>query len=430
MEALVFEYDMARLAYAKVLGTVSLRAYVSALSPTTLRDVPEPDFLADGWTVVRTTLCGICGSDTKMIFLDGDFDNPLRSLISFPAVPGHEVVGVVERVGPGVTHRRVGERVALDPWLGCRPRGIDPPCPACRAGHHFLCENFLEGCLPPGMHAGNCHTVTGGFAPFLPAHESQLIPIPDLVSDEQAVLADPFSVSLHAVLKAPPAPGWRALVYGCGTLGLLTVAILRSLYPEVEVIVAARHPVQVRLARELGASHVLVAREAAGLVAEVGALTGERVLRPNRGLPWLRGGVDVIYDTVGSPETLEVGLRVARPRSRIVVTGVSRAKRFEWTPHYFKEIELVGSNAFGVEGFEGGRLHAMEIFFQLLAHGRLTLPPLVTHRFPLAEYKEALLTAHRKGRHGALKVAFEFGAPAAAPAVRPAAEPVSDARAS
>lgn len=413
MKALVFDYDVARLAYAKVVGALTPRAYVSSLGPTTLRDIPEPDFLADGWTVVRTTLCGICGSDTKMVFLDGDFDNPLRSLISFPAVPGHEVVGVVERVGPGVERRRVGERVALDPWLGCRPRGIDPPCSACEAGHHFLCENFRGGCLPPGMHAGNCSAVTGGFAPFLPAHESQLIPIPDVVSDEQAVLADPFSVSLHAVLKAPPAPGQRALVYGCGTLGLLTIAVLRSLYSHVEVIAAARHPLQVRLARELGAEHVITARDAAGLIAEVATLMGERLLRPDRGLPWLRGGVDVVFDTVGSPETLEVGLRVARPRSRIVVTGVSRPKRFEWTPHYFKEIELVGSNAFGLEEFEGERLHAMEVFFRLLAAGRLTLPPLLTHRFPLADYKEALLTAHHKGRHGALKVAFEFPGPEA-----------------
>ena len=413
MKALVFQYKMARLAYAKVVGKLTPRAYVSALSPASLRDIPESALLGDAWTVVRTTLCGICGSDTKMVFLDADFDNPLTALISFPAVPGHEVVGVVERVGSGVRERRVGERVALNPWLWCGPRGIEPPCPACQAGHYFLCEHFADGRLPPGMHTGNCKTVTGGFASLLPAHEDQLIPIPDSVSDEQAVLADPFSVSLHAVLKAPPAAGQKALVYGCGTLGLLTVAILRSLYPDVEVIVVARHPLQVRLAREMGAQHVIVGRDAGGLIAEVGGLTGERVLRPYYGLPWLRGGVDVIYDTVGSAETLEVGLRIARPRTRIVVTGVSRPKRFEWTPHYFKEIELVGSNAFGVEEFEGNRLHAMEIYLGLLEQGRLTLPALVTHRFALADYQEAMLVAHRKSAHGALKVVFDFGGAAA-----------------
>ncbi len=104
-----------------------------------------------------------------------------------------------------------------------------------------------------------------------------------------------------------------------------------------------------------------------------------------------------------------------RPSSRrIVITGVSKPKRFEWTPQYFKEIELVGSNAFGVEEFEGRREHAFETFFTLLADGRLRLPHLVTHRFALSQYREALLMAHSKGRNAAVKVAFEFAEPGGA----------------
>jgi threonine dehydrogenase-like Zn-dependent dehydrogenase len=408
MRALVFDYDLKRLAYAKVMGSLTPKAYLSRLGPVALKDIPEPDLPGDDWTIVATKLCGICGSDTKQIFLDADFDNPLSALVTFPNVPGHEVVGVVQRVGPGVRERRVGERVALNPWLSCAPRGVDPVCPACAAGNYFLCENFADGCLPSGLHTGNCRAATGGFAPRLPAHESQLIPIPDEVTFDQAVLADPFSVSLHAILKAPPEPGERALVYGCGTLGLLSVAILHVLYPETEIVAVARHPMQVRLARELGARHLLTARDEGELITAVAALTGERLLRPRYGPPWLRGNVDVVYDTVGSAGTLGVGLRVARPRAKIVVTGVSRPQRFEWTPHYFKEIELIGSNAFGVEGFEGEKLHAMEVYFRMLTEGRLRLPQFVTHRYALSAFKEALLVAHQKSRHGALKVVFQF----------------------
>jgi threonine dehydrogenase-like Zn-dependent dehydrogenase len=142
----------------------------------------------------------------------------------------------------------------------------------------------------------------------------------------------------------------------------------------------------------------------------VGRLSGERLIEPRYGPPWLHGGVDVVYDTVGSADTLAAGIRVARPRARIVITGVSRPKRFEWTPHYFKEIELVGSNAFGIEVFEGARRHAFEIFFALADEGRLALPPLVTHRFTLDSYQEALIVAHAKGRNRAVKVVFEFAA--------------------
>jgi threonine dehydrogenase-like Zn-dependent dehydrogenase len=410
MKAVVFDYDLPRIVYAKAAGKLSPRAYLSALGPTKLQDVPEPSLPADDWTIVRTALCGICGSDTKLHFLDADMDNPLSGLVSFPCIPGHEVVGVVEKVGPAVSRLTVGERVALNPWLSCGPRGISPPCPACAAGHYFLCEHFADGMLAPGMHTGNCRSVGGGFAPLLPAHESQLFPIPEEVGWDEAVLADPFSVSLHAVLKAPPADGERALVYGCGTLGLLTIAILRAAWPQAEIVAVARHGFQAELARAMGAHAVLRAGSTGELIAAVGRLSGERLIEPRFGPPWLHGGVDVVYDTVGSAGTLAVGIRVARPRARIVITGVSRPKRFEWTPHYFKEIELVGSNAFGIEELEGQRRHAFEVFFDLLAQGRLELPRLVTHRFTLERYQEALLVAHAKGRNRAVKVVFDFAA--------------------
>jgi threonine dehydrogenase-like Zn-dependent dehydrogenase len=147
-----------------------------------------------------------------------------------------------------------------------------------------------------------------------------------------------------------------------------------------------------------------------------GIAAGLRVdlLRPWNGLPMLNGGVDVIYDAVASAETLEVGVRVAAPRARIVLTGVATPRRFEWTPLYFKEVSLVGSNAFGVESWEGRRQHAMEWYFELLREGGLDATPLLTHRFPLARWREALLACHDQGRSGAVKVLFEY--PPAAPA--------------
>ncbi len=414
MKAVVFDYDLPRIVYAKAAGRLTPQAYLSTRGPTRLKDVPEPSLLGDDWTVVRTVLCGICGSDTKLHFLDADMDNPLSGLVSFPCIPGHEVVGVVEKVGAAVSRLKVGQRVVLDPWLSCGPRGISPPCSACAAGRFFLCEHFADGRLAPGMHTGNCRSVGGGFSPLLPAHESQLLPIPEKVSWDEAVLADPFSVSLHAVLKAPPADGERALVYGCGTLGLLTIAFLRAAYPQAEIVAVARHGFQAELARAMGAHAVLRAGSTGELIAAVGRLSGERLIEPRYGPPWLHGGVDVVYDTVGSADTLAAGIRVARPRARIVITGVSRPKRFEWTPHYFKELELVGSNAFGIEEFEGRRRHAFEVYFDLLGRGRLELPPLVTHRFALGRYREALLLAHAKSSGHAVKVVFDFasgGAP-------------------
>jgi len=409
MQALVFHYSMPRLAFARVFGIFTPRAYLGSPGPTYLEQIPEPTLLGDEWTVVRTVQTGICGSDVKQVFLHANFDNPLTSLISFPQVLGHEAVGVIERVGPAVKTRHVGERVVLNPWLSCVPRGIHPPCDACQQGQYALCAHFTDGALPPGMHAGNSRAVTGGYAPLLPAHESQLFPIPDNVSFDQAVLADPFSVCLHAILKAPPADGAWALVYGAGALGLLSVAILRALFPAARVVAIARYPHQAELVRQFGAEQVICTRDPAEVVESIAAMTGAQVHRPWNGLPWLLRGVDVIYDTIGSAESLEVGIRIATRRAPIVITGVGVPERFEWTPHYFKEISLVGSNAFGIEDYGGERMHAMEHYLRLVAQGKLDLASLVTHRFRLEQFQQAFTTLHSKARHRVVKAVFDFG---------------------
>ena len=408
MQAITFRYSIPRFAFARIAGLITPRAYVSPAAPTQLEQIPDPTLLGDDWTIVRLVRCGICGSDVKQVFMEAHFDNPLTSLITFPQVLGHEAVGVIERVGPSVKSRREGERVVVSPWLPCTPRHIDPPCDACQRGQYSLCAHFTEGALPPGMHAGNNRAVTGGYAALMPAHESQLFPIPEGVGFDQAVLADPFSVSLHAVLKSPPVDGAWALVYGAGVLGLLSIAVLRAYFPATRVAIAARYAHQAELARRLGADHVIQARHPAELVENLAELTGARVYRPARALPWLLRGVKVIYDTVGTAETLEIGVRVANPRARIVITGVGAPARFEWTPLYFKEIEMVGSNAFGVEEVAGVRMHAMEHYLRLVAQGRFDPTPLVTHHFRLEEYRQAFLTMRAKARHGAVKAVFDF----------------------
>ena len=406
MRALVFENSLPRLIATKLLSSLSPRAFVGPLAPIQLREVAEPTPPAPDWLVLRTRLCGLCGSDYKQVFMNGAFDNPMTSMISFPQVLGHEVVATVESVGPSVRARHVGERVVLNPWLSCVTRGL-PLCAWCERGELAQCLNFTRGALPPGIHHGNSAGAPGGFAPRLAAHESQCIPVPDGVSDEAAVLADPFAVSLHAILHHPP-EGELALVYGSGTLGLLAIAILRALHPSVRVAAVARYPHQARLAEKLGAELVLPHAPARAVVEGAARFAGSELHEPWRGLPMLRGGFDVVYDTVTSPGTLEIGVRVARSRARIVALGVEPPRRFEWTPLYFKEIALCGSNAFGMETWQGRRQHAMEWYFEWLREGRVDAAPIITHRFALDRYRDAFLACRDQGASGAVKVLFEY----------------------
>jgi threonine dehydrogenase-like Zn-dependent dehydrogenase len=198
------------------------------------------------------------------------------------------------------------------------------------------------------------------------------------------------------------------LVYGAGSLGLCAVAILRALYPEVAVAVVARFPAQQKLALRFGAELVVDHEPRLALIEELVAWGGGRLRQPLLGLPMAYpGAVDVVYDTVGKPETFEVGVRVLRSRGTLVKAGVHAPGRWEWSPLYFKEIALVGSNAFGVEEVEGRRQHAIAHYLDLAAARRADLRPMLTHTFSLEQWREAFLAIANQGESGAIKVGID-----------------------
>ena len=382
-----------------------------ARTPMRLVDLDDPGFLGPDWVVTRPRLTGICGSDAKQVFMDfGEDvarDNPMMDFFSMPQVMGHEVVADVVALGPQAEGLDVGDRVVLNPWLSCGPRGIEPPCPACQAGDLSLCWNFSRGRLAPGIHTGTSRDATGGYAELMPAHDSMLFRVPDTIPDEQAVFADPFAVSLHSVTRHPPPPGGRVLVYGAGALGTTATAILRALHPDVEVMVVARFEAQAEMARRLGA--VVVGHEPRRALIEEAAAWSGGVLRGSEGLPMAYpGGIDVVYDTVGRPETFEVGVRLLKSRGTLVKAGVHGPARWEWTPLYFKEISWVGSNAFGFEEVEGVRQHGIRHYLDLVDAGRVDLTGMLTHTFALEDWRDAFAALATQDRTGAIKVAFEF----------------------
>jgi threonine dehydrogenase-like Zn-dependent dehydrogenase len=397
--------------------TDELEERLAAL-PFGLHEMDDAHPIHPDWVVTRPILSGVCGSDTKLVlgeFDDGDIDNPMAAFSSLPHVPGHEVVAEVVSLGPAARGVEVGQRVVLNPWLSCAPRGISPLCPPCQAGDLNLCWSFTKGDLGPGVHIGVVTGAPGAWAEGLAAHSSMLFPVPDDVSDEAAVMADPFSVSFHAIVRNPPPPGGKVLVFGSGALGLASVAILTALYPQVEVAVVARFPAQMAMARKFGASAVFAHEPRLALVEALADWSGGVLHQAFDGLPMAQPGhIDVVYDSVAKPETFEVGARVLAERGRLVYTGVAIPGRWEWTPVYFKELTIVGSNAFAQEDFEGVRRHAIEHYLALVQADRIDLTAMVTHRFPLEGWWDALKSLARPEESGVLKAAFvPNGGPAA-----------------
>ncbi|HEY8497716.1 MAG TPA: alcohol dehydrogenase catalytic domain-containing protein [Limnochordales bacterium] len=405
MKAVLFDVTIPRYAAARLAGRLWADAYTGPVGPARLREVPVPELPGPDWVLVRTRLGGICGSDLHTLFLE---TSPSTSpLASFPFVLGHENVGVIERAGPSVEGFSPGQRVVVDPVLGCEARGIDPPCAACRRGDYQLCEHFTEGRLAPGTLIGTCRDTGGSWGEYFVAHRSQLLPVPEGLSDEAALMAEPFAVALHPVLRWPPAPGQTALVIGAGTVGLGVVAALKTVAPGVRVVAVARHRHQAEMAARLGADEVVTERGRA-LDERLASLLGARLLRPILGRPVPVGGADVTYECVGSGASIADALRFTRAGGRVVLAGLASLPRgVDWTPIWLKELELRGTYCYGYERLpDGRRMRTMAYALELMAAGRVDLAPLVTHTFPLERWRDAVRVASRKGPSGAIRVAL------------------------
>ena len=379
-------------------------------------DLPDPPLPASDWVRVQNRLCGICGSDLHQIFLDAGLDVAPVALPSHQRIYlGHEMVGEIVQVGG--PHRRgrspdrapssgfrVGDRVVR--WGradDCRARGRTQLCPACARGHRVLCEFASE--------PREFHPVGGGYGDSFITPASTLLPVPEDLSDEQAIFVEPAAVAIHAAYRRPAKPGERVLVLGCGTIGFLLIQAVQALQPECEITAVAEFPWQARVARAFGAGHVFLAHDGtdAGRFAEVARLTGAQLYEGRAGNRMLMGGFDVIFDVVGIPATLNNALRWTRAGGTVVLLGVNLHRmRLDVTPVWYQEVDLIGAIGHDVVTWEGEPLSTFELAMRWMQTGRLDCESLLTHRFPLSAYRKAFATAADKRAHRSVKVAFDF----------------------
>ncbi|MGO9197154.1 MAG: zinc-dependent alcohol dehydrogenase [Acidimicrobiales bacterium] len=397
MKALVFERRLARFAASRVASAIAGSGHGVGVGPLELLEIDPPELPGNGWVRVQPRLAGICGSD--LATLDGRSSRYFEHLVSFPFVPGHEVVGDV------TGGRFDGQRVVVEPVLGCEARGLAPPCQACASGDRGRCERIAFGELAAGLQTGYCTDTGGGWSGGLVAHESQLHVVPEHLSDEAAVMIEPTACAVHAACSsAVVASGQRVVVLGAGTLGLCTIAALRAYALPGALVAVAKHPDQRNLARQLGADHVVEPDE---VVRAARRLTGSLALASDAGsVQRVTGGVDAVFDCVGSAESLESSLSIVRPGGEIVLVGMPGPIRVDLAPLWQREVRLRGAYAYGTEQTPAGPRRTFDLAADLV-HDR-GLERLVSARYPLERYEEAIAHAARAGARGAVKIVFDM----------------------
>ncbi len=371
-----------------------------------LTQVAEPRLPTPSWVRVRPLLSGICGSDVAAVTARSSLY--LSAFLSFPFVPGHEVVGQVTEVGSQVTAVQVGDRVVLEPALGCEVRGLKEACAPCREGHYANCERVTEGDIAPGIQTGYCRDTGGGWGAQLVAHENQLHTVPAELPDDAAVLAEPLSCAVHGVLSARMVEGARVLVVGCGTVGLLTIAAIRALAPSCTIVAMARHSHQRELARDLGADHLV--QPGRNGQDELARLSDSVLYSLPVGRPTVLGGFDVTFECSGSAGGLEDALWWTRSQGQVVMLGMPHVGKVDLTPLWYRELTVRGAYTYSVEGCGEGPTRTFDLALEMLSRDGWArrLGVLVTHRFPLKGYRKALATAMLSGRSRAVKTVFDL----------------------
>jgi L-iditol 2-dehydrogenase len=331
-----------------------------------IQDVPIPT-PGPNEVLARVRAVSICGTDAHLV--RGDY--PGFWPPAFPFIPGHEWAGEIAALGPGAELHgwKVGDRVAGTSHDAC---GV---CQKCVEGHYNLCENYGRA----GLHKQYGHSVQGADATYVVHGVKCIFPLPDGISFDEGAVIDPASIALHVANRGNIAPGDNVAIMGAGAIGLLSGDGAR-IRGAARVIVIERNPG--RLAKAAAMGFETIDPSAGDPVAMVREMTG--------GL-----GVDVVLECAGVPATVQLALGMLRRGGRCAAVGIpTQGVEIAMQRLVLDELELVGCRASAGE---------MRRVMPLVEQGRMRVREVMTHRFALADYAQALATFNDPAS-GAIKI--------------------------
>lgn len=334
--------------------------YYEAPRQFSMQCVPIPT-IQDDELLIKVSCCGICGTDGHVH--EGEF------IAKFPLIPGHEVIGMVAKVGSKVTGFAEGDRCVADPGVTC------DKCFYCRRGQSLLCENFN----------GKGVSMAGGFAEYVVFEAKKTYKIEHL-TDEEATLVEPAACAIHGMDKLNAPVGIDALVIGAGPTGLILAQLLK-LNGAAKVVIAANKGIKTQIAQDLGAGDVYVE-----LDRENPAPQWEQLRRNH---PY---GFDVVVEATGNEEVANDSINYVRRGGTLMIYGVySDSARVHWPPSkiFGDEIKIIGSFA---------QTHCFPRAIAYLDSGKVKVKGMVTDVFKISQYQQAL---DKMNSRTALKIALK-----------------------
>jgi len=350
--------------------------------PERLEVVDVPEFKpGPGQVIVRVSHCGICGSDVRYFYgenpwakqtLGQEIPNPPNIIL------GHEFTGVVESVHDPEDTPLIGKRVAVNTFITCGR------CAYCRLGQENLCAETKH--LGHGQGWGVMDFYPGGMAERCPAFANQVYVLPDHVTDEEATFLDPMIAALHATDTGAPKLLDDVAIQGAGPIGLLIGQFAKA-YGAKRTFISDIAEENLAIAGEVGFD------SAVNVYTSPGAFF-DRVMAATQG-----AGVHLVYNTIGSQESIEESLRMLRKGGTVVLLA-TKDKNIQ-----FPALLLSGERT--LKTSSNALFSDFPRALELLASGIVRVKPLISHRFPLSGALDAFQVACNKSISGAVKVVLD-----------------------
>lgn len=323
--------------------------YLVGEKKTEIMNIPKPEIKKDTDVLVRIRSVGICGSDIHY-YREGRIGG---QVVEGKLILGHEAAGEVADAGSSVTRLKQGQKVAVEPGISCGR------CEQCRTGKPNLCRDVRFLGTPP---------VDGALAEYIVMPESNLIPLPEGMSYDEGVLAEPLAIGLYAVKLGGIFLGDKVAITGAGAIGL-SVLFSVKMAGAGKIFISDLLQPRLDMAEKLGADRVVLACEE-DIADVVKKETGER-------------GADVSYDAAGKRDTFEQCAKAAKIGGKAVILGIPEDDRMEFNASTVRRSELEIVNV-------RRSAHMTELALELIAERRLPFSEMVTHSFKIEDIEEAL----------------------------------------
>ncbi|KAH7072266.1 chaperonin 10-like protein [Paraphoma chrysanthemicola] len=320
---------------------------------------PVPQLQTSRDVLVRVIATGLCGSDIHY-WQHGRIG---KYVVEGPIVLGHESAGIVEACGEDVKSLRVGDRVALEPGVGCNT------CETCRSGRYNLCESMQFAATPP---------YDGTLSTFYCLPEENCFKLPPHISFREGALVEPLSIAVHCCRLAGNLQGRTVAVFGAGPIGLLCCAVARA-FGAATVVVADVVDSRLEFATNFSASHTYK------MLAKSPESNAQGLL----GIANIADGADVVIDATGAEPCIECGVAALKRGGTFVQAGLGAPKiSFPIGQICDKEATLKGSFRYGPGDYK--------LAIELLNSRRICLEDLITHEYRFEDAEKAFVNVAAK----------------------------------